>query len=85
MQVWTEVLVDQAIAVLWASRALVELLVQEVSPVPRATTAVGALPARLAAMALPARTALMAAPAFPEQLAAMARAACQAKTAKHPS
>lgn len=85
MQVWTEALADQATAVLRAWRALVELLVREVSPVPRATTAVRALPARLAAMALPARTALMAAPAFPEQLAAMAHAACQAKTAKHPS
>jgi len=82
VQVSTEVLVDQAIAVLRASMALVELLVQEVSPVPRATTAVKAFPARPAPMALPARTALMAAPAFPEQLAAKAHAACQAKTAK---
>jgi len=85
VQVSTEVLVDQAIAVLRVSMALVELLVQEVSPVPRATTAVKAFPARPAPMALPARTALMAAPAFPEQLAAKAHAACQAKTAKLPS
>jgi hypothetical protein len=46
VQVSTEVLVDQVIAVLRASRALVELLVQEVSPVPRATTAVEAFPVR---------------------------------------
>jgi hypothetical protein len=46
VQVSTEAQVDQAIAVQLASMALVELLVLEVSPVPRATTAVGAFPVR---------------------------------------
>lgn len=85
VQVSTEAQVDQAVAVQLASMALVELLVLEVSPAPRATTAVGAFPARPVPVALPARTALMAAPAFPEQPAVMAHAACQAKTAKLPS
>ena len=43
LQAKMEALVDQAIAVLLVSKAPVEGLVQEVSPAPRATTAVRAL------------------------------------------
>lgn len=79
-----EALVDQAIADLLVSKVPVEPLVQEVSPAPRATTAVRALQVLSEQLVPPARMVLMGTLAFPEQPDVTAPAAHLAKTVKHP-